>query len=215
MLSLATDWFESRQTPDWLRAKTYYTGCLPDPDCRSEDREAARAACGFAPDKRYVVVLKASAHSSFPLAQLAEAARHTPEHEWVRLGPVTNERLPDNLQQVGMVPDRHTYLHAADVVVSDADETLLHHMAACGTPLICLPDPDARHAQHTYAHALRKRGVALAYDTFPPAFKWPSLLRRAAKMKRAPWPGFYADDPGSRVQFFLEQLKSAQSAIGH
>ena len=212
VLSLGADWLESRQTPDWLRAKTYYTGCLPDPTLRPIDRAAARAACGFAAHERYIVLLKSGPHGSFSLSRLARAARHAPDYQWVRLGPLGPGQieLPPNLRQEGMVPDPDTYLRAADLVVSDGDEYTLHRVAASGTPLVCLPDPDARHAQHTYAHALRRRGMALTFDGFPRAFEWPSILERATQLSRSPWRGFYAPDAPDRVRRFLRL--SQQSA---
>ena len=209
VLSPYASWLESDQVPAWLRAKTYYTGCLPDPAHRPGERAAARKACGFAPDKQYIVLLKAGRHGSFSLPQLTRAAQHVPQYEWVRLGPVAHTRdpLPANLHQVGMVPDPHTYLRAADFIVSDADEGVVHRVAACGAPLVCIPEPDARHAQHTHAHALRKRGMALSYDTFPQAFEWPGILRRAAKLSSMGWAGFYCSDPKQRIYEFLRQFQ--------
>ena len=208
VLSLYADWLESHQTPDWLRRKTYYTGCLSDPDCRPQARSAARAACGFRPGKRYIVLLKSGTHGSFPLARIARAARHLSQYEWVRLGPVEHAtiKVPANVHQVGIVPDPNNYLRAADLVVTDGDEATLHRVAACSTPLICLPEVDAHHAQHTYAHALRKRGLALTFDHFPPAYEWPAVVRRAARLSKHRWREFYATDAESRVQTFLQNV---------
>ena len=210
-LALAPHWFESRQTPEWLRRKTQYVGCLPHPNCAEVERRAARRTCGFEDDQRYVVVLKSGAHDSFSLTRVAAAAAHCPTHQWVRLGPVahTDAALPGNLQQVGMVPDADTYLRAADVVVSDAEVGLLHRVASCCTPLVCLPDPDARHAQHTYAHALRRRGLALTFDRFPAPYQWPGILRRADKLNALGWKHFYADNPSDRVAAFLRTIARA------
>lgn len=163
---------EDPETPDWVRAKTFYAGLLAEP------------SPGGRPRGRDVVVALGRGGAGTSVADLAAAARAVPGRTWHVLGTVQDApgascTLPPNLVLHGWVGDVAARLAGAGLVVGAAGDGVVAAAAASGAPFLCLPEPRAYGEQVRKAAALARLGAAVVHEGWPAASDWPDLVDRA------------------------------------
>lgn len=160
--------------PDWVRAKTIFSGFLGAEPMAAE------------PEDGRIVVVFGRGGEGGDLARLAEAAAAVPERDWHVLGPVTGAGpTPKNLHLHGWVGDVRAHLGSASLVVGGAGDGLVTAVAAGGKRFLCLPEPRAYGEQEAKAEGLARRGAALVHPGWPEAAAWPGLVGQALALDPA------------------------------
>ncbi len=186
---------ESPETPDWVRAKTFYAGFLGPSVPRAIPES----------DDIAVVFGRGGEGGQFP--DLVEAARAVPDRHWHVFGPVEGRgEVPPNLHLHGWVSDVGAHIAGAALLVGGGGDGLVALASATGKRFLCLPEPRAYGEQTSKAEALARLGAALLREAWPAAAEWPSLVHDALALD----PGTIArlhDPTGlSRCAQFLDDL---------
>ena len=204
---------EQRDTPDWIRARTCYTGGL----CTTQDivptKAEARTRLGLAPHREIVVVLTGGGGAGTPYAPLTMAARALPDTQWLVLGPVQREGHETdfgNLDMRGWVSGITDYLAAADVVVASAGDTIVHEIARVGRPYVCAPEWRYFDEQVRKAERLAELGAAIALFNWPGASTpWRGLLDAAKALAPEALTVLQADAAAAAAARYLEGMAVA------
>ena len=149
------------------------------------DRAAARRAIGVAEDSELILAVSGAGGTGLPLAPLTMGARAVPDALWLTLGRVAGEWHETggaNLIHRGWVEDAAPYLAAADVILGQPGNTLVHQVLALGTPFLAVPEWRYFGEQEGKARALMREGVAHARETWPST---PGAWREALAAARA------------------------------
>ena len=201
---------EQADTPDWIVARTCYTGGLCTTQDPVPDKAAARAKLGLDPDREIVVVLTGGGGAGTPYAPLTMAARALPETQWLVLGPVQREGHETdfgNLELRGWVPDITDHLAAADIVLASSGDTIVHEIARVGRPYVCAPEWRYFDEQQRKGERLAELGAAVMLPTWPGASTpWRGLLDSAKALDPAALASLYAADAASAAADYLEHL---------
>ncbi|MBZ6378353.1 glycosyl transferase [Pacificimonas flava] len=161
---------EQPDYPDWARAKTFYSGGLCTTETPVAERAAARAALGLPAEKQLVVVVAGGGGSGTPYAPLTMAARAAPRSEFHVLGPVHREGHETdfaNLMLHGWVDGITDWLAAADIVIANAGDNLVHEIARIGRPFLCVPEWRYFDEQVQKAEQLGRLGAAHVLNRWP------------------------------------------------
>ena len=195
---------EDPAAPDWVRAKTIYSGGFS----RFDDR--VPPATHQAEAKR-VVVLSGGGGDGLPLGAVAAAARACPDWTWTVLGEVRGraDRLPDNLTLGGWTPDPFPPLLRASVVVASAGHNGVMEVAAARRPLVAIAEPRPFDEQAHKAEALERAGLATACRSWPEADAWPGLLAHARALGGAAWKRVVDGRGAARAARALDALHGA------
>ena len=198
--------------PDWMAAMTLHAGGLGVRPC-GMDRASARRAIGVAEGASLVVAISGAGGAGLPLAPLTMAARAVPEALWITVGRVAgewHETGAGNLLHRGWVDGADAYLAAADAVVGQPGNTLVHQVLARGTPFVAVPEWRYFGEQEGKARALMREGVAHACPTWPATPRaWREALdaARAADAERAR--SMVSPDAAGRAADWLEALAAS------
>lgn len=161
---------DSGETPDWVRAKTFFSGFLGLPTAPAE-REDGR-----------IVVVFGQGGAGGDVSALAEAARAVPDRTWHVLGPVRGADdatvLPTNLHLHGWVTDVGAHLAKASLVVGGGGDGVVATVVGAAKRFVCLPEPRPYDEQTAKAAALGRLGAAAVREGWPEATEWPELVRR-------------------------------------
>jgi predicted glycosyltransferase len=110
----------------------------------------------------------------------ATAARATPDVRWRVIGPCTVPAdRPDNLTLLGWIGDAGREIAAAGIVVGAAGDGLVGAVIAAAKRFVCIPEPRPFDEQIAKAARLAALGAAVVVEAWPPAARWPALLRTA------------------------------------
>ena len=195
--------------PDWMTAMTHHAGGLGVRH-GGPDRLAARRAIGVAPDAELIVVVSGAGGSGVPLAPLTVGARAVPDALWMTVGRVAGEWHETgcaNLVQRGWVDAPEPFLAAADVVVGQPGNTLVHQVLALGTPFLAVPEWRYFDEQGGKARALARAGVAHACETWPATPRaWREALTRARASDAEAARSMVAPDAAPGAARWLEDL---------
>jgi UDP-N-acetylglucosamine:LPS N-acetylglucosamine transferase len=198
--------------PAWMQAMTFHAGGLGIRPA-GMDRAAARRAIGVAEDVELVVVMSGAGGSGVPLAPLTMAARAVPEALWLTVGRIAgewHETGAANLRHRGWVDTPDAYLAAADVIVGQPGNTLVHQVLALGTPFVAIPEWRYFGEQEGKARALMREGVAHACATWPSTPQgWRDALAAARACDAARARSMVAPDAAARAAGWLETLAAS------
>lgn len=197
------------ERPAWMRAMTHHAGGLGVAG-NDWDRAAARRAIGVAQDARLVVVVSGGGGSGLPLAPLTMAARAVPDALWLTLGRVAgewHETGAANLVHSGWVEAPEPYLAAADVVVGQPGNTLVHQVLSLGRPFLAVPEWRYFGEQQDKARALMREGVAHTASTWPDTpHGWRDALAAAEATDAVRARSMVRPDAAPRAARWLEAL---------
>lgn len=170
---------EEPDVPRSVREATFYAGGLGRRPGSRPDRTEARRRLGWRPKERVVALLRGSGGSGPDPPAVASAARATPDHQWVVVGPWP--QTDGDVRATGWVDDPLEYLAASDVVVGSAGHNTIMEAAAVARPLVCIPQDRPFDEQRRKADRLRDRDVAEVLDRWAPPDAWPEILQRAER----------------------------------
>jgi len=145
--------------------------------------------------RRSVLVLLGSGGSGVSGQDLCQAAAATPGWTWTTLGGATGR----------WTEDPWPALCRADVVVSHAGLNSLAAVAAARKPAVVVPQARPHDEQLMTARALARTGLAITAHPWPPAARWPGLLRAAAELGGQHWADW---SPGTGAQAAAEVIQS-------
>ncbi|WP_185984777.1 glycosyltransferase [Aureimonas mangrovi] len=186
MLAPFDERLEQADYPDYLRARTFYTGGLCTTRDPVPEKLAARRKLGLDPDRRIVVTLTGGGGAGTPYAPLTVAARAVPDALWLVLGPTLREGHETdfaNLRELGWVDNVTDHLAAADIVVASAGDNTVHEVARLGGRLVVMPEWRYFAEQHRKADALVALNAAVSASAWPGDFAgWQSLLAEAERL---------------------------------
>lgn len=207
--------------PPWMEAMTHHAGGLgvsvAAADGRADstgggtaDRAAARRAIGVDPDALLVVAVSGAGGSGLPLAPLTMAARALPDALWMTVGRVAgewHETGAANLVHRGWVEAPEPFLAAADVVVGQPGNTLVHQVLALGRPFLAIPEWRYFGEQEEKARALARAGVAARRETWPATPQgWRAAIAEAQGADLALARALVAPDAAEGAALWLEAL---------
>lgn len=201
---------EQDDTPDWVRAKTCYSGGL----CTTLDPVAgkaeARARLGLDPGQEIILVLTGGGGAGTPYAPLTMAARAVSDALWLVAGPVHREGHETdfgNLRELGWVPGITDHIAAADVVIASAGDNTVHEIARVGRPYVCAPEWRYFSEQTRKAERLAELGAAIALPAWPGALTpWRGILDAAKALDPAALSVLYDADAARVAADYLETL---------
>lgn len=171
---------EEPDVPDGIGDRTWYAGGLGRrPAVGGIPVRAAREALGWDLSRATVVVLGGRGGGGPAEEELAEAAAATPGHRWVVVGD--RRTVVERVHATGWVDDPSLYLAAADVVVGSAGHNTVMEVAAAARPFVCIPQERPFDEQVRKAARLVDLGVAEVVPAWPPAGRWPEILRCATE----------------------------------
>ena len=195
--------------PDWMSAMTCHAGGL-GVQAAACDRAAARRAIGVAPGVELIVVVSGAGGSGVPLAPLTMGARAAPDALWMTVGRVAGEWHETgcaNLVHRGWVDVAEPFLAAADVVVGQPGNTLVHQVLGLGRPFLAIPEWRYFDEQGGKARALMREGVAHACETWPATPRaWREALAAARACDADRARSMVAPDAAARAARWLEAL---------
>jgi hypothetical protein len=159
---------EHTDTPDWVRAKTYYAPGL----------SPALASPGAPRDT--VLVIVGEGGTSLTGAAIADAARACPDSSWRVVGnlPAPSD-CPRNLVFAGWSDAMADEVAKASVVVGAAGDGVVGLVMAADRLFVCIPEPRPFGEQHATASGLQRMGAAIVRPAWPDAHEWPATLAAA------------------------------------
>ena len=179
--TIIAPWTEATQLTDAPgappRGRTTLVGALS----RFDDLPAPPAA-----GRPSVCVLLGFGGHEITAADIAAAARATPDWRWDVTGVPAASGAP-NVCAHPADCDVWALLARATVAVSTASSNAVGEVAAARRPLICLPQRRPFDEQHDQAAALQRAGLATVLEQWPPAQRWPALLKAAARRDPGEW----------------------------
>ncbi|WP_246725484.1 glycosyltransferase [Beijerinckia sp. L45] len=164
--------FESSETPQWVRDKTFYGGFLAPPAVTAAPSTEARR----------VVVVLGSGGTRISSAALASAANATPRMDWHVYGPALPAVPAPNLTFHGWRPDIANAIDEADVVVGGAGDGLLAEVATRGKRFICFPEDRPFDEQVDKARTLARLGLAVVLEGWPDPEGWVDVFRKVGSL---------------------------------
>jgi hypothetical protein len=187
---------EDEDTPDWVRAKTFYAPCI----VRSETLSQTS-------DDGCILVVVGRGGGVSDGNRWAEAARAASHHRWRVIGPCTiPEAMPPNLELAGWVDDAETQIGRAKVIVGAAGDGVVSAVLSGRRPFICLPEPRPFEEQVSKARGLAAAGGALVPDGWPQPLQWSGLIGEAITLAHD-WPSSLSASVGpAGVAEWLEAL---------
>ncbi len=194
--------------PAWVCAKTDYTGGFSRFDGRERPAEV---------DRQSVVVMGGGgaegpgSAAAWTMADLAAAARATPDWRWRVLGASAPSGGPSNLEGLGWRDDPFPELARAGVVVTHGGHNSVMEAAAAGRPLVAVPAPRPFDEQLHKARALDRVGAAVAVDEWPRPADWPGVLARAGALDPARLAALADGSGARRAAAVLDRLAEAAS----
>lgn len=143
----------------------------------------ASTAGTVAPAGRRTVVVQTSLASAISLDQVARAAAESPGWDWAVAGSVEAARsaLPPNLTLHGVVPNPLALMQSADVVATSAGHNAVVAAAACGRPVLLIPEERPFAEQHEFARSLHRTAGVPMLESWRTQADWPELLERTAR----------------------------------
>ena len=159
---------ESTSTLYWVREKTIYVPGFSRYSGRVLSKLSARKELGINQQK-VVLVLKGKGGDKHCLESISEAAKITPEWQWLIVGPiqVNSNQLPLNISCEGWQQDTFPYLKAADVAIASAGHNTVMEIAEAQVPFLCIPEKRPFNEQKVKAKLLEKMGLCLCGNSFP------------------------------------------------
>jgi hypothetical protein len=148
--------------------------------------------------RRRVLVLQGTGGTSVRPADVAAAARATPDWDWHRLGPGAWSEDP--------WPE----LCAADVVVTHAGLGAIGDVAAADRPAVVIPEDRPHDEQRVTARALADAGLAVTSGQWPSDDEWPGLLERALDAGSG-WRRWGTDGAAERAARVIEAVAVDQN----
>ncbi len=201
---------EQADTPDWVRAKTCYTGGLCTTGDAVPTKAEARARLGLNTEQEIIVVLTGGGGAGTPYAPLTMAARAVPDALWLVLGPTHREGHETdfaNLRELGWVAGVTDHLAAADVVIASAGDNTVHEIARVGRPYVCAPEWRYFGEQTRKAERLDELGAAVMLRDWPGALApWRGILDAAKALDPARLASLYDAEAARRAAEYLERI---------
>ena len=152
--------------PERWRAKTWTVGAIGRFDGQEradrEDREPR------------VLVLWGAGGRSTTAGEVDAAVAATPGWRW-------------QMREPGSPGDLWADLARADVVVTHGGQNAVAEVAAARRPAVVVAQPRPFGEQAATAAAVDALGIAVGVEGWPPAARWPELLRRAVDRGGAGW----------------------------
>jgi hypothetical protein len=163
------------------------------------------------PEERRVLVLLGLGGHAITAADMAAAARATPDWHWDVTGVtgVAGGDEPQNMTRQPPDADVWALLGRASVVVASASGNAIAEVAAARRPLILLPQKRPFDEQRHQASVLAGAGLAEACESWPEPASWPGLLKRAVGRDPAGWSVFHDRQAASRIAARIRELTCA------
>lgn len=132
-------------------------------------------------DRRRVVV-QTSLGALVGLSNIAHAARSSPLWSWDVLGVIREdtEFMPANLTLHGIVQDPSQIMAKADVVLTSTGHNAVAAAAACGKPVLLIPEERPFDEQRSYAQMLQQSAGCMMLDSWLTPLDWNAALDQAA-----------------------------------
>lgn len=191
--ALLAPWTAIAAPPEWPQewaAKTHLTGAFS----RFDGRWLAPRVS--APRRPRVLVLFGKGGSTVGPADVRAAAAATPEWDWEAVGLAGGRWMTDPWPAIC----------GADVVVTHAGYNAISEVAAARRPAVVIPQSRPHGEQDSAAHSLAKAGVAVVEPAWPPAERWPGLLRAALGRGGNGWGDWSPGDGAARAARLIEAV---------
>lgn len=147
----------------------------------AESQDSSGSAdAGTLPGK---VVVQTSLGSSIGQADIVRAAACASQWSWEVLGSVNPDgsRIPENLRFHGVVPDPAPFLAQATVVITSSGHNAVSAAAACGRPVLLIPEERPFDEQRCYASMLQRATGCLMLDSWQSPANWDLILEQTAQ----------------------------------
>jgi predicted glycosyltransferase len=192
---------DDENTPNWLRAKSFYAPNL-----------APGGHLEVAVEADVILVVIGRGGGTSDGEKWAAAARATSDFRWRIVGPCTvPQDPPANLQLCGWVNDAASMIASAGIVVGAAGDGLVSSVIARRRPFICFPEPRPFDEQLSKAKRLASVGGAVVPTAWPSDGDWADLIAQSVALA-SKWPSELSEPGGGfRVARWLETLASVET----
>ncbi len=196
---------ESTSTLYWVREKTIYVPGFSRYSGRVLSKLSAQKELGINQQK-VVLVLKGKGGDKHCLESISEAAKITPEWQWLIVGfiQVNSNQLPLNISCEGWQQDTFPYLKAADVAIASAGHNTVMEIAEAQVPFLCIPEKRPFNEQKVKAKLLEKMGLCLCGNSFPATHSIKSTLELLIKMDVSNWKHIVSSDGAKKAGMAIE-----------
>lgn len=201
---------EQQERPSWMKAKTHYASGVGIHCTEFPNKREARGELGLDQDEEIVLVVAGGGGDGTPSAPLTLGARAEPHAKWITIGKVHSEwheTPPGNLDHRGWVDDPHSWIAAADRVVSSCGNTTVHMVMAVGKPWVVVPEWRYFDEQFCKAEVLDRAGLAAVSRHWPShADAWRHLWRAAAHIDRDAQRRMIDDQAAQKAAEWIDEL---------
>ena len=176
LLAPFSEEMEQPETPEWIRQKTVYAGCL------ARTRPASLQRARRADERPVLLCVTGQGGERFEVEQLCALARVLkPWHVVVagRTSAPAERALPENLTLLGFTDALHDWMQRADVVMGSVGDNMVAEVAHHNKPFVCVPADRPFDEQRVKAQCLERMGVAVCIDGLDRVGCWPTLMERA------------------------------------
>lgn len=128
------------------------------------------------------VAMQTSLAASIGLSNIAHAAASSPQWSWDVLGSVHEDTdcMPENLTLHGIVEQPSRIMAQADVVLTSTGHNAVATAAACGRPMLLIPEERPFDEQRVYARMLQRATGCMTLDSWKEPVNWNAVLEQAA-----------------------------------
>lgn len=190
---------ECSHAPDWVLAKTRYSGWI--------SRYAGRAPQSRASGSD-VLIITGQGGTAFTAESIAAIARTSPHLQFRVAGLLEGitAQMPTNLQLLGHLADPSGEYARASIVIGSAGDNVLAEVANLGCRFIAVAEQRPFDEQRLQAQQLQALGVAVGVAKVPAPQQWPALLEAARRLPGASaWQPLLAHDATNRAAHSIEQ----------
>lgn len=186
---------ESPDTPQWIRAKTSYSGWLS----RFADAPAAVIKT------RQALIITGQGGTGLSATLIEAVAQQCPEWEFRIVGGLAHGAAMPNLHWLGRLDNPLDEMLSAEVVVGSASDSLVGEAASLGCRYIAVGEDRPFDEQRLQARRLNELNVAIGLeDGWPASPQWPALLNAALGLDPDRWCRWADPGAAARAAQFIE-----------
>lgn len=169
---------EALDTPQWLRAKTTYSGWL----------SRFVGAPPAAPAKGQVLIITGHGGTGLSAPLIEAVARQCPDRQFRVAGGLEPGAAMPNLHWLGRLSHPQEEMRSAEVVIGSASDSLVGEAASLGCRYIAVAEDRPFDEQRQQARRLNELNVAVGLEHgWPAAPQWPGLLYAALGLDPGRW----------------------------
>lgn len=186
---------EASDTPQWLRAKTTYSGWLS----RFADAPSATPHAGR------VLIITGQGGTGLSIELIQEVARQCPERQFRVAGGLAPGTSTFNLHWLGRLDNPQEEMRSAEIVIGSASDSLVGEAASLGCRYIAVAEDRPFDEQRLQARRLNELNVAIGLELgWPAAPHWPALFEAALALDPVRWRGWAEPTAAARAARLIE-----------